>query len=77
MARRVSREVAIIGIRLADEAYMSWCTAEVQCQDALRAWFDARPHDRAEANCAYRAALDREQAAARDLESLSQLALAA
>jgi hypothetical protein len=35
------------------------------------------PRDRAEANCAYRAALDREQAAARDLESLSQLAHAA
>ena len=56
---------------------MSWCTARMQCQDALRAWFDARPHDRAEANCAYRAALDREQAAAHDLESLSQLARAA
>ena len=28
---------------------------------------------RAEANCAYRAALDREQAAGRDLEWLSQL----
>lgn len=33
--------------------------------------------NRAEANCAYRAASDREQAAARDLESLSQLAHAA
>ena len=77
MARRISREVASIGIRLVDEAYMSWCTAQMQCQDALRAWFDARPHDRAEANCVYRAALDREQAAARDLESLSQLAHAA
>jgi hypothetical protein len=77
MGRRISREVASIGIRLVDEAYMSWCTAQMQCHDALRAWFDARPHDRAEANCAYRAALDREQAAARDLESLSQLALAA
>ena len=77
MARRISTEVASIGIRLVDEAYMSWCTAQLQCQNALRAWFDAGPRDRAEANCAYRAALDREQAAARDLESLSQLALAA
>jgi hypothetical protein len=59
--------VARIGIRLIDEAYMSWCTAQLQCQNALRAWFDAGPRDRAEANCAYRAALDREQAAARDL----------
>jgi uncharacterized protein YeaO (DUF488 family) len=77
MAQRISREVARIGIRLIDEAYMSWCTAQLQCQNALRAWFDAGPRDRAEANCAYRAALDREQAAARDLESLSQLAHAA
>jgi hypothetical protein len=77
MPQRISREVARIGIRLIDEAYMSWCTAQLQCQNALRAWFDAGPRDRAEANCAYRAALDREQAAARDLESLSQLAPAA
>ena len=34
---------------------------------------DAGPRDRAAANWAYRAALDREQAAASDLESLSQL----
>jgi hypothetical protein len=77
MARTISREVASIGIRLVDEAYMSWCTAQTQCQNALRAWFDAGPRDRAEANWAYRAALDREQAAASDLESLSQLARAA
>jgi hypothetical protein len=77
MAQMISREAARIGIRLIDEAYMSWCTAQLQCQNALRAWFDAGPRDRAEANCAYRAALDREQAAARDLESLSQLAHAA
>ena len=77
MARTIPREVASIGIRLVDEAYMSWCTAQTQCQNALRAWFDAGQRDRAEANCAYRAALDREQAAASDLESLSQLAHAA
>jgi hypothetical protein len=74
MARRSSREGASIAIRLVDEAYMSWSTAEVECQNALRAWFDAVPSDRADANSVYRAALDREHAAARDLESLSQLA---
>ena len=73
MARRISREVARLGIRLIDEAYMSCCTAQLQCQNAQRAWFDAGPRDRAEANCTYRAALDREQAAGRDLEWLSQL----
>ena len=77
MARRISGEVASIGLRLVDEAYMSWRTAEIQCQTALRAWLDARPLDRAEVNCVYRAALDREQAAALDLEWLSDLAHAA
>jgi hypothetical protein len=76
MARRISK-AASIGMRLADEAYMSWCTAQIQCQNALGAWFDAGPRDRAEANYAYRAALDREQAAAHDLECLSHLAHAA
>ena len=77
MALRISREVASIGLRLVDEAYMSWRTAEIQCQTALHAWLDARPRDRAEANWVYRAALDREQAAALDLEWLSDLAHAA
>jgi hypothetical protein len=77
MARRVSGEVASTGLRLVDEAYMSWRTAQMQCQTAMRAWFDARPRYRAEANSVYRAALDREQAAAHDLESLSDLAHAA
>ena len=77
MARRIPREVRSIGIRRVDEAYMSWRTAQIQCQTALRAWFEARPRDRAEANSVYRAALDREQAAARDLEWLSPLAHAA
>ena len=77
MARTISREIASIRIRLVDEAYMSWCTAQTQCQNAQRAWFDAGPRDRAEANWAYRAALDREQAAASDLKSLSELAHAA
>ena len=77
MARRISGEVASIGLRLVDEAYMSWRTAEIQCQTALRAWLDAGPRDRAEANWVYRAALDREQAAALDLEWLSDLAHAA
>jgi hypothetical protein len=48
MARRMSGEVAGIGLRLVDEAYMSWRTAEIQCQTALRAWLDARPRDRGE-----------------------------
>jgi hypothetical protein len=52
MARKSS---ASIGIRLVDEAYVSWCMAQMQCQTALREWFDAGPRDRAEANSVYRA----------------------
>jgi hypothetical protein len=38
MARRSSRGVASIGIRLVDEAYVSRCTAHMQCRTALREW---------------------------------------
>jgi hypothetical protein len=70
----LTREAIDIRIRLVDEAYTSWWIAECHCADALRGWLDAGPHDRAGANLAYRAALDREEAAARDFERLSALA---
>jgi hypothetical protein len=60
---------------LADEAYMSWHAAQIECHQALEAWLTAEAEDRAAANCVYRAALDREEAAARDLEWLSGLSL--
>jgi hypothetical protein len=64
------REVAEIGVRLIDGAYMAWLVAERECEQAMRAWQDDRPG----AYWAYRAALDREEAAARDLERLSEVA---
>ena len=64
------RDVLQAGIRLVDEAHASWTMATVQCAEALRAWFEAGPSHRCTANLAYRAALDREEAAARDLERL-------
>jgi hypothetical protein len=66
-----------IGVRLADEAYMSWTAARIECSQALEAWLAAEPGDRAAANCVYRAALDREEAAALELERLSRPSLAA
>jgi hypothetical protein len=63
--------------RLADEVYMTWSAAQVECRHALESWLTAGPGDRAEANWAYRAALEREEAAARDLEWLSKLLSAA
>jgi len=74
MPRTLAPDAIEIGIRLLDEAYTSWSVAQLQCTDALRAWFDAVPFDRADANLIYRAALDREEAAARDVERLAALA---
>jgi hypothetical protein len=78
MSRRAVTEDAVdIGIRLLDEAFMAWSFACYQCRHALRAWFDAPGADRAGASYAYQAALDREEAAARDLERLTVLSRSA
>ena len=63
-------ELAKIGVRLIDGAYMAWLVAERDCEQAMMAWQEERP----DAYWAYRAALDREEAAALDLQRLSELA---
>ena len=60
-------------IRLVDEAHAAWSIATLQCAEAWRAWCEAGPSGRVAANLAYRAELDREEAAARDFERLSVL----
>jgi hypothetical protein len=67
-------ELAEIGIRLLDEAHVAWQRAELECEQALVAWFDGSPRTSAERYRSYRAALDREQAAAYDLQRLWELA---
>jgi hypothetical protein len=67
-------ELAEIGIRLLDEAHVAWQRAELECEQALRAWYDGPPRAGTELYLSYRAALDREHAAARDLERLWDLA---
>ena len=69
------RDVVKIAMRLLDDVYMAWCRAQMECHLALRAWLDTSARDRA-AYHAYRAALDREEAAAVDLERLTQLVAA-
>jgi hypothetical protein len=64
------RELAEIGVRLLDDAYMAWCAAARDSERALDAW---RECDHSCGYAVYRAALEREEAAARDLERLSQL----
>ena len=71
--RNTSRDLAVIAVRVLDDAHMTWVAAEVESEYALRAWFDAGATQRAGAYLAYRAAIDREEAAARDLQRLSDL----
>jgi hypothetical protein len=66
-------ELAEIAIRLLDDAYLAWLTADSECGRALDAWFEAAGRDRATAYLSYRAALDREEAAAVDLQRLWEL----
>lgn len=66
-------EVTAIGLRLVEEAYLAWTTAACESEWALRAWLDAGVARREDAYAVYRAALDREEAAARDLQRLSEL----
>jgi hypothetical protein len=65
-----NREVAEIGVRLIDDAYTNWFVAARDCERAMHAWNEEHPGG----YWAYRAALDREEAAARDLHRLSELA---
>ena len=67
-------ELVEIGFRLLDEAHVAWRRAELECERALRAWYDGPPRASVDRYLSYRAALDREQAAARDLERLWDLA---
>jgi hypothetical protein len=72
MNLKTGREIAAIGIRLADDAYMAWLGAEFDAEQALRVWREGRGRPEG-AYHAYRAAADREEAAARDLERLLDL----
>ena len=63
----------MIGVRLLDDAHMTWIAAEVESEHALRAWIEAVRSHRVAAYLAYRAAVDREEAAARDLQRLCAL----
>jgi hypothetical protein len=71
--RNTSHDLSVIAVRVLDDAHMSWVAAEVESEHALHAYFDADASQAASAYLAYRAAVDREEAAARDLQRLSEL----
>ena len=74
MTEELGNEIARIGVRLLDEAYMVWCAAESECEKALCGWSAGTNRGGGEAYWTYRAALDREEAAARDLQKLHEVA---
>ena len=71
---RKRHDLAEIGIRLLDEAHVAWQRAELECEHALGAWYGASPRASVDLYLSYRAALDREQAAAHDLQRMWELA---
>lgn len=71
---RKRHELAEIGMRLLDEAHTAWQWAELECEAALHAWYDQSSRTSVAGYLSYRAALDREEAAARDLQRLWELA---
>ena len=77
MSRRspdaLAARAAEIGTGLADGAFMAWRSAQIECDLALTDWDAAGPWRGEAAHLVYRAALDREEAAARHLEELCRL----
>jgi hypothetical protein len=76
MTDELAEEVARISVRLLDDAYVAWRAAEGDCEEALSGWSAGTSRVCAEAYSMYRAALDREEAAARDLQRLHEVARA-
>ena len=72
MSDETKQEVVNLSVRLLDDAYMAWFAAARDSEQALQAWFQASSR-RPDTYFAYRAALDREEAAARDLQRLVEL----
>lgn len=73
MLDNIETDVATIGVRLLDDAVLAWFRAETECEEALQAWFRSTGQGRETAYLSYLAALDREEASARDLERLWRL----
>jgi hypothetical protein len=71
MGKQSQHCVAVSETRRRENAYILWAATESACGDALTAWFAASPRQRPTAYAVYRAALEREEAAARHLEQIS------
>jgi hypothetical protein len=67
---RIHNQVVRSDILHLGDVYSAWRIAEAQAGEALGSWRDAEPDETGGRYAAYRAALDREESAARDLERL-------
>jgi hypothetical protein len=67
------RDLGVIGTRVLYDAHMTWVAAEIESEHALHACFEAAAPQAAGAYLQYTAAVDREEAAARDLQRLCAL----
>ncbi|HTP22092.1 MAG TPA: hypothetical protein VMJ65_20965 [Solirubrobacteraceae bacterium] len=74
MIENAMTEVPATGVCLLDDAYLAWFSAECECELALHAWSRRADSARAAAYSRYRLALEREEAAARELERAWRLA---
>jgi hypothetical protein len=70
----LGRDVAEIGVRLLDDAYMTWLIAESEAEQALEGWRERASGTSESRYRAYLAAVEREEAAARDLRRLHEIA---
>ena len=70
---RTISDAAAIGARLLDDAHMTWLVAKSAAEQALDTWREPVTCTRAAAYAAYVAAVDREDAAARDFERLCEI----
>jgi hypothetical protein len=68
------RDAVEIGVRLLDEAHTIWLIAESEAEQTLEAWREQGSGTRAERYRSYLAAVEREEAAARDLRRLHEIA---
>lgn len=70
----ISRDAAKLSERLLDDAYTTWLIAESEAEQSLEAWRERASGASASRYRAYLAAVDREEAAARDLQRLHEIA---
>jgi hypothetical protein len=72
----ICHDAAQLGERLLDDAHTAWLIAASEAEQTLHAWSERASGTCASRYRAYLAAVDREEAAARDLQRLHEIASA-